>query len=56
MSVFPYFLIMQVFFDVDNVFELAGILDCGVASLPLKYIGWGLPIRPCIFGMVLLRR
>jgi hypothetical protein len=39
MSVFPYFLIMQVFFYVDNVFELAGILDCGVVSLPLKYIG-----------------
>jgi hypothetical protein len=39
MSVFPYFLIMQVFFYVDNVFELAGILDCGIVSLPLKYIG-----------------
>jgi len=24
--------------SVDNVFELAGILGCGVASLPLKYL------------------
>jgi len=23
----------------DNVFELVGILDCGVASLPLNYLG-----------------
>jgi hypothetical protein len=28
---------------VDNVDSLAGILDCGVSSLPLKYLG--LPLR-----------
>jgi hypothetical protein len=27
---------------VDNVDSLAGILDCGVSSLPLKYLGFPL--------------
>jgi len=28
--------------DVDNVDELAGIMGCGVYSLPLKYLGLSL--------------
>jgi hypothetical protein len=44
--------------NVDNAAGLAGILGCGVASLPLKYLGLflGLPIRPIIYGIVSLRR
>lgn len=30
---------------VDNVDELAGIMECGVSSLPLKYLG--LPLGAC---------
>jgi hypothetical protein len=44
--------------NVDHVNGLTGILGCGVSSLPLKYLGlpWGPPIRPNIFGTVLLKR
>lgn len=40
--------------NVDNV---AGILGCGVASLPIKYLGLqlGRPTRQSIYGMVVLR-
>jgi hypothetical protein len=31
--------------NVDNVDGLAGILGCGVSSLPLKYLG--LPLEAC---------
>jgi hypothetical protein len=31
--------------DVDNVDELTGIMECGVSSLPLKYLG--LPLGAC---------
>jgi hypothetical protein len=31
--------------DVDNVDELANIMECGVSSLPLKYLG--LPLGAC---------
>ena len=31
--------------DVDNVDELADIMECGVSSLPLKYLG--LPLGAC---------
>jgi hypothetical protein len=44
--------------NVNNVDGLANILDCGVFSLPLKYLEPSLKLllRPNLFGMVLLRR
>jgi hypothetical protein len=38
--------------NVDQEGRLAGILGCGVASLPVKYLGLplGAPISPLIFG------
>jgi hypothetical protein len=37
----------------DNMDELAGILGCGVSSLPLKYLGLplGLLLRISLVGM-----
>jgi hypothetical protein len=41
---------------LDNVGDLAGILGCGVASLPLKYFYlWGLHLRSRLFGMTCCR-
>jgi hypothetical protein len=42
--------------NVHNVLGLSRILSCWVAPLPLKVFCWGHPIRPSIYGMVLLRR
>ena len=45
--------------DVVDVDGLASIMACGVSSLPLKYISFLLeppPIRPSLFGMVLLKK
>jgi len=39
--------------NVDQVERLADIIECGIASLPVKYLG--LPISPLIFGTRLLR-
>jgi hypothetical protein len=43
--------------NVDDVDALADILDCKVFSLPLKFLDlpWP-PIRPCLFGTMLLKR
>jgi hypothetical protein len=39
--------------NVDQVERLADIIECGIASLLVKYLG--LPISPLIFGTRLLR-
>jgi hypothetical protein len=44
--------------NLGDVADLATILGCGVASLPMKYLGlpWVLTIRLPPFGVALLRK